>query len=71
MTDNRVVLITGAAGQHGGAIARALAGQGFKLRAMTRKPDRTAAKALAERGVEIAPGDLDDPASLSKSLAGA
>ena len=44
MAGQRTVLITGATGKQGGATARALAGRGFTLRAMTRKPDSDAAK---------------------------
>lgn len=71
MSDPRTVLITGATGQQGGATARALDGKGFRLRAMTRKPDSDAAKALASRGVDIVKGDLDDEASLKAALDGA
>jgi uncharacterized protein YbjT (DUF2867 family) len=70
MTD-RTILISGATGRQGGETARALAGRGFKLRAMTRKPDSDAARALAAQGVEIVKGDLDDEASLKAALAGA
>jgi len=62
------ILITGATGQQGGAIAAALAGQGYDLRAMTRKPESPAAKALAGRGVTVAKGDLDDDASIRRAL---
>jgi len=68
---NRIILITGATGQQGGATARALAGKGFTIRALTRKPDGEAAKALAAAGAEIVKGDLDDAASLERALAGA
>ena len=46
-------------------------GKGFRLRAMTRKPDSAAALALAAAGVELVRGDLDDAASLKAALAGA
>ena len=71
MANERTVLITGATGQQGGAVARELVGKGFTLRAMTRKPDSNAAKALASKGLEIVKGDLDDAASLGKALEGA
>lgn len=70
MTD-RIILISGATGQQGGATARALAGKGFKIRALTRNPDGDAAKALAATGAEVVKGDLDDEASLKAALAGA
>jgi uncharacterized protein YbjT (DUF2867 family) len=68
----RIILISGATGQQGGATARALAGKGFKLRALTRNPDSDAAKALAAAtGAELVKGELDDEASLKTALAGA
>ena len=70
MADERTVLITGATGHQGGAVARALKGKGFKLRAMTRKPGSDAAKALEKTGVEIVQGDLNDAAALRSALAG-
>ena len=66
----KVVLITGATGQQGGATARELAGKGFKLRGLTRKPDGDAAKKLAGLGVEIVQGDLNDVESLKAALKG-
>src|SRR5687768_13676167 len=71
MATDRIVLITGATGKQGGAVARFLAGKDFKIRAMTRKPESDAAKALSARGAEVVKGDLNDPASLEKALAGA
>ena len=70
MTD-RIILISGATGQQGGATARALAGKGFKIRALTRNPDSEAAKAIAATGAELVKGELDDEASLKAALAGA
>jgi uncharacterized protein YbjT (DUF2867 family) len=67
---NRTILITGVTGQQGGSVARALAGKGFTLRGMTRKPDSDAAKAAAAKGVEIVKGDLDDGGSLEAALDG-
>jgi uncharacterized protein YbjT (DUF2867 family) len=71
MTEPRTILITGATGQQGGAVLRELAGKGFTLRAMTRKPDSDAAKAVAATNASIVKGDLEDPASLEAALAGA
>ena len=47
----RTILITGATGKQGGSLARALAGSGFRLRAMTRKPEADAARALTTAGL--------------------
>jgi uncharacterized protein YbjT (DUF2867 family) len=72
MANERTDVITGATGKQGGAVIRELAGKGFTLRAMTRKPDGDAARALtALPGVQVVAGDLDDAASLEKALAGA
>ena len=71
MTSERTILITGATGKQGGAVIRALMGKGFHLRAMTRKTDSAAAIELANTGVELVRGDLDDAASLTAALAGA
>jgi len=72
MTNERKILITGATGKQGGATARALAGKGFRLHAMTRHPDSPAAKAVAAAtGAEIVEGDLNDAASLRNALKGA
>lgn len=68
---DRTILITGITGQQGGAVAQELAGKGFKLRGLTRKPDSDKAKAFAAKGVEIVKGDLDDEASLKAALKGA
>jgi uncharacterized protein YbjT (DUF2867 family) len=65
------ILVTGASGQQGGALARELLARGHTVKAMTRKPDSDAAKALAKQGAKIVEGDLDDEASLDRAIAGA
>src|SRR5256712_12957455 len=69
--DRDVVIVTGATGQQGGAVARQLLSRGHKVRALTRKPQGEAAKALAASGAEVVPGDLGDVSSLDKALRGA
>jgi len=72
MTNERVILVTGATGQQGGATLRQLAKRGgFKLRAMTRHATGDKAKALAALGAEVVQGDFDDAASLERAVAGA
>ena len=67
----KTVLVTGATGQQGGAVARELlSSDKYRVRAMTRKPDSEKARSLAAQGAEIVQGDLDDEASLDKALAG-
>ena len=64
-------LVIGATGRQGGATARALRRRGAKVRALVRRPDDPAARALAGNGTEIAVGDLDDVGSLVAAMAGA
>lgn len=72
MASDKMVLITGATGHQGGATLRHLAKHGgFKLRAMTRKPDSDAAKQLRALGADVVQGDLDDASSLERALDGA
>lgn len=66
----KLVLITGATGNQGGAVARELLKQGFRVRAMTRDVQKPKALALAELGAELVQGDLDDRASVEQALAG-
>lgn len=71
MAEARTILVTGATGQQGGAVARELLARGHRVRAMTRNPASDAARKLAGLGAEIVQGDLNDEASLTKPLAGA
>ena len=66
-----VILVTGATGQQGGATARELLAGGHRVRAMSRKPDSEAAKALVKLGAELVVGDLNDADSLRRALTGA
>lgn len=65
-----MILVTGATGQQGGVVARNLLSNGFRVRAMTRKPASELALGLARLGAEVVPGDFDDPGSLEKALSG-
>jgi len=68
---SKTILITGATGHQGGATLHNLLGKGFTLRALTRKPESDKARALANNGVEVVQGDLNDVESLKTALAGA
>jgi uncharacterized protein YbjT (DUF2867 family) len=71
MTDqDRIVLVAGATGRQGGAVVRHMLPKGWRLRALTRNPKSYAARQLAEKGVELAEGDMDDPASLDRAARG-
>ena len=71
MSEKRTVLVTGATGKQGGAVADALLARGHGVRAVTRRPGSDAAKALVARGVEVYAGDLEDPASVAAAAKGA
>jgi uncharacterized protein YbjT (DUF2867 family) len=70
MKDEMSVLVTGATGRQGGAVARELLVRGYNVRAMTRKPDSERAHVLAELGAEIVQGDFDHAASLVRAVQG-
>ncbi|MEV0681079.1 NmrA/HSCARG family protein [Actinosynnema sp. NPDC050436] len=65
-----LILVTGATGAQGGALARLLLDRGHPVRALTRNPGSPAAQRLRASGAEIAVGDYDDPASLEEALRG-
>jgi uncharacterized protein YbjT (DUF2867 family) len=67
---NATVLVTGSTGRQGGAVIRHMLPKGWKLRALTRNPRSHAAQELARQGVELAEGDLEDPASLDRASRG-
>jgi uncharacterized protein YbjT (DUF2867 family) len=69
---NQTILVTGATGNQGGAVARHLlqAGQ-FKVRAMVRDQNKPAAQTLKQAGAELIKGDFADRASLDRALQGA
>lgn len=69
-----IITVFGATGAQGGGLARAILqdpARRFRLRAVTRKPEAAAARALAARGAEIAAADLGDTASVERTLKGA
>ncbi len=67
----RPILVSGATGHQGGAVAQSLLGRGFSVRALTRDPEKPAARALAERGAEVVQGDLNDRNSIDRAIEGA
>ena len=67
---DRRVLVTGATGRQGGSVVRHLLASGWDIRALTRDPGTKAARALADRGVEVVKADLEDPASLAGACRG-
>jgi len=68
---NNIILVTGATGNQGGAVARHLLKNGYKIRVMTRKPQDDKAGVFKALGAEVVKGDLDDAKSLELALEGA
>ena len=66
----QTILVTGATGNQGGATARHLVSDGWRVRALVRNHLSPAAIALAQAGVEFVQGDLDDPASVESAMHG-
>jgi len=67
---NRTILVTGATGRQGGAVARTLMTHGWKVRAVVRDPSTPAAQQLAKNTIELIKGDLFTTASLEEALRG-
>jgi uncharacterized protein YbjT (DUF2867 family) len=68
MPDDRVVAVVGATGRQGGAVTRHLLAEGWQVRALTRKPESTAARDLAAHGAVVIRADMDDPDTLSNAF---
>jgi uncharacterized protein YbjT (DUF2867 family) len=67
---DKTILVAGISGKQGGAVARRLQADGWRVRGLTRMPDAEALGPLRELGVEIAGGDLTDQGSLSGPMSG-
>ncbi len=70
-TSDRTILVTGATGHQGGAVAHHLLKRGkFQVRAFVRDEHKHSAIALKRSGAELFVGDLNDRASLEHALQG-
>ena len=67
----RTILVAGATGTQGGAVARELNARGYRVRGLTRNPDSERARAQSALGIEMVQGDFDDSDSLARAFAGA
>jgi uncharacterized protein YbjT (DUF2867 family) len=68
----KAILVTGATGQQGGATVDALlaSASGWKVVALSRKPEAPSARGLVARGVQVMRGDMTDRASLREAMKG-
>jgi uncharacterized protein YbjT (DUF2867 family) len=71
MAQELTVVVTGATGKQGGAVARGLLERGHKVRAVTRDPNSSQAKSLADAGATVVAASLEDTAALTQALKGA
>jgi uncharacterized protein YbjT (DUF2867 family) len=71
MGQELTVVVTGSTGKQGGAVARGLLERGHKVRAVTRDPNSSQAKSLANAGATLVAAALEDTAAIAKALEGA
>lgn len=68
MTKQQTVLVSGATGNQGGAVSKALINNHHKVYALTRNKQSPAAKALEALGAELVEGCMDEPSSIIAPL---
>ncbi|MBK6538284.1 MAG: NmrA/HSCARG family protein [Ignavibacteria bacterium] len=67
---DKTILVTGSTGQQGGAVARHLLKDGWKVRAFVRDEKKESAIELEKSGAELFKGDMNDSESLDKAMEG-
>ena len=67
---DKLILVSGATGRQGGAVARELLSRGYRVRGLTRNPDSERAQLLAGLGIEMVKGDFNDIDSLNQAAQG-
>jgi uncharacterized protein YbjT (DUF2867 family) len=68
VNDDRIVTVIGATGHQGGAVVRHLLSDGWRVRALTRRPEQQAARELAELGAGVVRADMADQRSLVEAF---
>lgn len=67
---DKTILVIGATGNQGGAVASELVSKGWRVRALVRNPEKPEARSLAWSGIEIVKGDLNDRSSVDEAVRG-
>ncbi|WP_152658203.1 NmrA/HSCARG family protein [Oceanobacillus sp. CFH 90083] len=67
---NRTILVFGATGSQGGAVAERLLTDGWSIRAITRDPDKSAAQDLKRKGATVVQADMENRSSILKAMKG-
>jgi uncharacterized protein YbjT (DUF2867 family) len=68
---DRVIVVTGATGRQGGAVARHLLAEGHRVRVVTRSPDSKQARQLASLGADVVRADMASADDMRRVCAGA
>ncbi|GAA3586501.1 NmrA/HSCARG family protein [Nonomuraea rosea] len=68
---DETILVTGATGRQGGAVAAHLLADGWRVRALVRDASAPAALGLAEAGADLVVASMDDSAALVAAMRGA
>lgn len=68
MENNKNILVMGASGNQGNAVAKSLLSNGWIVHAMTRNPNQSAIKELEEDGAVIVQADMNDKQSLVEAM---
>lgn len=71
MNEDRTIVVFGATGQQGGAVARSLRSDGWNVRAFVRDPASSGAQGLLADGCTLTKGDMADIRSIEAAMAGA
>ncbi len=69
-TSENVILVFGATGQQGGAVASALLADGWSVRALVRDLKAPKARETASLNIEVVQGDFNDEASIRSAMTG-
>lgn len=69
--EERIIVVTGATGRQGGAVARHLLAEGWRVRGVTRTPESKAARDLAGLGAELVRADIANSDQMRDVCAGA
>ncbi|TVR13422.1 MAG: NmrA/HSCARG family protein [Balneolaceae bacterium] len=66
----KTVLVFGVTGRQGGAAAVYLQKAGWKVRGVSRNPEKDKAKKMVAAGIEMVKGNLDDPETVKDAFSG-
>jgi uncharacterized protein YbjT (DUF2867 family) len=71
VSSDQLIVVCGATGRQGGSVTRSLLAEGWRVRALTRRPERPAARTLAALGAEVVEADMQHVDSLRRAFGGA